>query len=68
MNDIIYQEQYFKDYLTKFPLITYDKILKLFIEKYPNIDIKFTNKKFNSLKDKSKKEDYKVLKDIDIIE
>ena len=55
MKDIIYQEQYFKDYLSKFPLITYNEILKLFIEKYKNIDIKFTNKKFSSLKEKLKK-------------
>lgn len=46
----------------------YDEILKLFIEKYKNIDIQFTNKKFNSLKEKLPKEDYKALKDIDIID
>ena len=68
MKDIIYQEQYFKDYLTKFTLITYDEIIKLFVEKYPNIDIKFTNKKFCNLKNRLKKEEYKVLKDIDIID
>ena len=68
MKDIIYQEQFFINYITKFPFISYDEIVKLFIQKYPKIDIKFTNKNFHNLKNKLKSENYKIINDIDIID
>ena len=42
MNDLNYQEAYFQHYLTQFPMISYDEIVKLFIQNYPKIEIKFT--------------------------
>ena len=68
MKDIIYQEAYFQHYLTQFPMISYDEIVKLFIQYYPNIEIKFTNKQFSNLKFKLKENDIKIIKDIDIID
>lgn len=68
MKDIIFQEQYFQYYLTKFPLITYDEILKLFIQTYPKVEIKFTNKQYHNLKAKIKSDQINVNNDIDIID
>ena len=68
MNDLIYQEAYFQHYLTQFPMISYDEIVKLFIQNYPKIEIKFTNKQFHNLKFKLKENDIKTVKDIDIID
>ena len=68
MKDIIFQEQYFLYYLTKFPLITYDEILKLFIQTYPKVEIKFTNKQYHNLKAKIKSDQINVNNDIDIID
>ena len=68
MNDLIYQEAYFQHYLTHFSVISYDEIVKLFIQNYPKIEIKFTNKQFHNLKFKLKENDIKTVKDIDIID
>ena len=68
MKDIIFQEQYFQYYLTKFPLITYDEILKLFIQTYPKVEIKFTIKQYHNLKAKIKSDQINVNNDIDIID
>ena len=58
MKDLNYLEEYFQNYLIQFPVISYDEIVKLFIQNYPQIEIKF----------KLKENDIKKVKDIDIIE